>query len=142
MFDRLEEKIVTAARRLAQNRQTKLPLTSGRYAVVGQPTRLIGPHYHVIYYPETQPTPSPADLAEMQLMATALAKRLALAAFGDAECYMVLFNGLGIRRARNHHYHILPLRGRVAKFRLYGVLTIKNLLYPLWRGLRPLRRRL
>ena len=59
----------------------------------------------------------------------------------DSEQHMIIYNGLGARRERNFHYHIIPVAGRVEKTMIYFWLFMKNVFHPIWLLLRSLRRK-
>jgi hypothetical protein len=62
------------------------------------------------------------------------------ARFADPERYMIIQNGLGARRHRDFHCHIIPVSGRVEKTLVYLWLFLKNVLHPIWLAGRPFRR--
>lgn len=75
-------------------------------------------------------------------LALAAARKLSDDRFGDPERYLLIHNGLGARRRRDFHCHVIVVSGRLQKTGVYLWLFLKNMLHPLWHLARPLRRRL
>jgi len=98
--------------------------------------------YRVLVFGDGQPGPSTAEQIEMLGLALAAARRLSTQRSGDPERYMLIHNGLGARRRRDFHYHVIVVSGRAEKTRVYLWLFLKNVFHPLWLLARPLRPRL
>ena len=116
-------------------------LASGRTCHLVGPRVPFGLPYRVLVFGEPDPGPNTAEQAEMLALALTLARRLAAERFGDPERYMLIHNGLGARRRRDFHCHVIPVSGRPEKTAVYLWLFLKNVAHPLWRLVRPLRRR-
>lgn len=114
--------------------RTEISLTSGCRAVLGRPKSPSTKEYHVLYFPESQGLPNQEDQNEMLVLANLFAKALSEHYFGDPECFMIIHNGLGTRRERNYHYHIIPIANRLGKILVYSLLSLKNIFYPIWRA--------
>lgn len=71
-----------------------------------------------------------------------LARQLSQQGFGDSERYMLIHNGLGARRRRDFHYHVIPVRGRAEKTLVYLWLFLKNVFHLPWLASRSIRHRL
>lgn len=124
-------------------RPTRLiSLNSGNTCAVVQPWVPFVQGYSVLVYPEEQGQPSAEQQDEMLVLALRIARELSQTKFGDSERYLLIHNGLGARRRRNFHYHIIPVAGRPQKTFVYLWLFLKNLLHGLWLLTRGLRRRL
>ena len=119
---------------MSQTREI-IDLGQGRYCVFAHHPKFFARTYHVLFFPEEQGPPSEREKDSMLLLARHKARECGRRFFNDEECYTIIHNGLGTRRARDTHYHILPLAGRPQKTLFYLVLVIKNLLHiPLRRG--------
>lgn len=97
--------------------------------------------YTVLVFPESQGQPSLDDQCEMLAISLRLARDISQQRFGNPDCYLLIHNGLGTRRRRNFHFHIIPVANRIEKTFVYLWLFAKNMLHPLWLLTRGLRRR-
>ena len=64
--------------------------------------------------------------ADLMLFFLAEAERLALAAVGDAQAFMLIHSGSAIRKRQNWHLHVFVVQRRWQKAWVYTVLGIKN----------------
>jgi hypothetical protein len=78
----------------------------------------------------------------MLALSLKVARELSFARYGDSERYLLIHNGLGARRRRNFHYHVIPVAGRGSKTFVYLWLFVKNVLHGAWVATRGVRRRL
>lgn len=95
--------------------------------------------YRVLVFEAGQPGPTGEEQAEMLALALTLARRLSSERFADPECYLLIHNGLGARRRRDFHCHVITVSGRVEKTLVYLWLFLKNAIHPVWLMGRPLR---
>ncbi|UXI68237.1 hypothetical protein [Tahibacter amnicola] len=116
-------------------------MSTGRYGEVFLVKAPWIPEYQVLVFPDCQGPPTSTERAELAVIAIGVAQAASLARYGDAECYLLIHNGLGVRRSRDFHFHIAILSGRWQKAVLYGWLFAKNLLHPVWLLTRRLRRK-
>ena len=117
-------------------------LASGRVAHLVTPKSPFRHPYRALVFGQGQGGPSAEEQVEMLGLALAAARQLSQAQFGDPERYMLIQNGLGARRARDFHCHVIVVSGRLKKTGVYLWLFLKNVLHPFWLIARPLRRRL
>lgn len=115
-------------------------LASGTHCHLVSPRLPFGLPYRVLVWGDGQPPPSVDEQAQMLGLALRLARELSQARFDDPERYMLIHNGLGARRRRTFHYHLIPVSGRGEKTLVYFWLFVKNVLHGLWLLTRPLRR--
>ena len=120
----------------------EISLKSGNVCLLVKPRVSVIKNYRILFYPESQGTPSISDQEQMLCLSLHYARKMALARNNDSEQHMIIHNGLGARRKRNFHYHIIPVAGRVEKTMVYFWLFLKNIFHPIWLLSRKLRRKL
>ena len=108
--------------------ETILPLHSGQHCHLAKPPAPVCDHYYVLYYPSSQGEPSPREEDEMLVIAQQKARELATLHHGDSECWTLIHNGKGPRRARETHVHILLVKDRREKATAYFKLFLKNVI--------------
>lgn len=74
---------------------------------------------------------TPTERAELLALADVIARHLAAALLGDAECYSLLLNGARTRRTRGDHVHILLSVDVPEKRRHFAAAQLKHLSRPL-----------
>ena len=88
--------------------------------------------YWVLHH-EALDGPNPPSREELLILALRAARRLAMARYGDPECYSILMNGERTRRTKGDHVHIILGRTVAEKRRRFLLVQAKHLT----RALRP-----
>lgn len=99
--------------------RTLLRLPSGRAVELSEPAIPLLRHYHVLHVRPEDPAgpPTDAEVDQILLLATRVARALGRRHLGDPECFSVIFNGARTRKSPGVHVHIVPT-GSVAHKRL------------------------
>jgi hypothetical protein len=84
------------------------------------------PHCYVMCHEPMAP-PDVASRAELMTFFIGQASRLALAAVGDDQAFVLMHNGAAIRKRANWHLHLFIVRRRWQKAWVYLILASKNL---------------
>ena len=84
------------------------------------------PHCYVMCHEPTA-VPDVAGRAELMTFFIAQASRLAQAATGDDQAFVLMHNGAAIRKRANWHLHLFVVRRRWQKAWVYAILALKNL---------------
>ena len=84
------------------------------------------PHCYVMCH-EPMEAPDVTGRAELMSFFIGQASRLALAAVGDDQAFVLMHNGAAIRKRANWHLHLFVVRRRWQKAWVYAILALKNM---------------
>ncbi len=114
-------------------------LNSGRHCLLIKPNFVIAKGYHVLSFPDHQGYPDVAEQDEMLAISLKCAREISRKRFNHTEKFMLIHNGIGSRRRKNFHCHVIPVAGKVNKAAVYFSLFTKNVFHFIWfltRGMR------
>jgi hypothetical protein len=84
------------------------------------------PHCYVLCH-EPLEVPGAERRGELMAFFIAQASRLAQAAVGDDEAFVLMHNGAAIRKRANWHLHLFVVRRRWQKAWIYAILALRNM---------------
>lgn len=96
------------------------------------------PHCHVLCH-EADERPASAAPADLLAFCLGEAERLALAAVGDPQAFVLVHSGLSARKRAGWHLHVFVVQHRWQKAWLYLVLGVKNASLAAWQAVAPAR---
>ena len=108
----------------------EITLKSGNVCLLVKPRISVIKNYRILFYPESQGIPSIPDQEQMLCLSLHYARKMAIERNNDSEQHMIIHNGLGARRKRNFHYHIIPVASRAEKTMIYFLVVYEKCISP------------